>query len=622
MALQRLLRSPYPQLVRKCCSLLQSGNVLRERTRGAVSQGCFLSSFATSIGHIEERLEKLIELRVHTTHDYLVVLRHLAENPEALPDAAIRAEKLLNRWEKDVSSPDLPSEAYQRVIEAWGKAHHEKPNLVQTRAQRWLIKSSEHQTSIECFNAFLDICSKGRKGPGGKKALRERAQKSEAMLEYMMSSQRRNPQGNIRPNTESFNFVIRSWTRCRNENVVDRVENIVRLMTDYGDTTDKQVQPNEKTYAMLLDAMSVRVKLRVNQQKESTNDDKIDEVLDRIEQMRMTLGSIAHQCDASLTTSLHNTLIAAWSHAAEVYSKAPYEAEHLLQSMETAPDSFSYLLVMRSWQRSQHSNRAERVLWWLSKQKDDAETLSRLDLYPTVECFNAVIRTFSDKHEPERAEAVMVDLIENSQEQSGSQLRPDSESFIYMIKAWLNTAERGDLYALRRAVHWLHILINGEQQGLGLKTSVDLYTKVLQACSKQEDYPEVLKIAEDVFENLTSSHHVVNSGHYVSMLQTVLVSLSREEHTSERRHNIMALHKDSCERGLLSSRFISSLANGPTYLDGWTIEESARMTGELYSSWPLDSSWFRNITQQGLIPKKENLFRTNHTVKIREKMLR
>ena len=122
------------------------------------------------------------------TEDYLIVLRALAVSK--LPDAPLRAERWIYRLEQHAAntSPDkanmstsslfgnaisvkgvvIPtSECYQRVIEAWGDAINEDAARVVTRAERWLWKNIDSPSRIArpntaCFNAFLNVCTKGR----------------------------------------------------------------------------------------------------------------------------------------------------------------------------------------------------------------------------------------------------------------------------------------------------------------------------------------------------------------------------------------------------------------------------------------------------------------------------
>lgn len=205
------------------------------------------------------------------TEAYLVVLRALAQTKGHPPDAALRAERWLARLEAQDGSNNalcqLTSECYQRVIETWASAVHEDPVLLVTRAQRWLDKilsppfQQRGLADTACLNAFLDACSKGRglkdvgskvpglKGSGRLDLVRIHAQKAQETVEYMIDHRHKNDlYSTISPDRDSFNYLIRAWTRCRlSLDVADRAMDALRMMEDYQSTVDPAVCPNSKS---------------------------------------------------------------------------------------------------------------------------------------------------------------------------------------------------------------------------------------------------------------------------------------------------------------------------------------------------------------------------------------
>ena len=159
--------------------------------------------------------------------------------------AARRVEDLLIRLERhfDESGGD-PSlqprvEHYNAVIGAWAGSQ-EDVSIV--RAERWLnkLRAGDIDTSLrpntESYNRFLDACSKGH----GKRndVLKNNAIKAEQVLKQMMTLQEQGYSGNdadtIAPNTESFNYVIRAWTRCRQDiSMAEKVMEVLRAMELY-----------------------------------------------------------------------------------------------------------------------------------------------------------------------------------------------------------------------------------------------------------------------------------------------------------------------------------------------------------------------------------------------------
>jgi hypothetical protein len=575
---------------------------------------------------------------------FLVVLRDLVSS--GLPDAAIRAEKWilqLERHAEDVQAagPSLSSipfptpECYQCVIEAWCRADNEDPAIAITRAERWLLKHAKSSNlslrpNTASFNAFLDGVSRGRahKGSHNSNLVRMHARKAESTLRYMIAHSRENgKESKVAPNIDSFNYVIRAWTRCRrNTDVADRAMDALRLLETYEMTVDVTVRPNQKSLVMVMDAIAVRAKLKVklcrSKGKQGSPDEnglnEIKILNDTIKYLRQK--GAAGERQMLPTTIAFNTLMSAWSHLSWIHPYGPLEAEKVLQHMismkdrgsdEAAPDALSYLIVMRCWMNSDQPNRGHRVEWWLSKQWKDYEFEGRDKLIPTTETYNVGIRTYERMLEPKKAQRLLSDLIRRSDLDQSGKLKPNSESFASVIRAWLVVADMGSKDALETAVRWLDSLAEIEKRETGVVSMVDLYTGVLRAArSCAAKYPEALDIAVETLDKLRASRHTVNGLHYSRLLQTGLFAMSRSEHNDVRTAFITQVVEDCSEDGLISTPLLRALANGPVYYDGWTIEGSDRLTEKLFPDWPLPHGWTRNVKQDGHIPRRTDLMRT------------
>jgi len=205
-----------------------------------------------------------------TTDDFLVVLRALAASK--LPDAALRSDRWLHRLEQhaglvhpndaNTNGPVVPNaECYQCVIEAWSSAISEDPARVITRAERWLWKHIDNplesiRPTTACFNAFLEACTKGRSYRGSKSTnlQRKHAEKAEEALKFMIErSSREGPGCAMAPNTESFNLVLRGWTRDRrNLNITEHTSRIFQMLETYQSIHGNSVRPNSKTVGTVI----------------------------------------------------------------------------------------------------------------------------------------------------------------------------------------------------------------------------------------------------------------------------------------------------------------------------------------------------------------------------------
>jgi len=155
-------------------------------------------------------------------------------------------------------------ECYNAIIESWG---HDSSPISVVRSRRWLTKledeakkNTHHQRhqqqystttspklelrkplkpNAKSYDLYLHSCSRGL----GKqtKLHAERAEEAQRLLDYRLasttdtailpSSSSSSSHRDIRPTTESFNYVLRAWTRCRKDaSVARRVMELVLRM--------------------------------------------------------------------------------------------------------------------------------------------------------------------------------------------------------------------------------------------------------------------------------------------------------------------------------------------------------------------------------------------------------
>lgn len=465
-----------------------------------------------------------------------------------------------------------------------------------------------------------------------KDLVRWHAQRAQDTVKYMIADRvKHGEQSRIAPNTESFNFLIRAWTRCRKSfDIADRAMEALRQLERYQSTIDESVKPDIKSYAMVMDAIATKAKLKVKRIRntrhlwEDSKENGMEEMALLNDIVDYTAAKTAmSSISRSPNTTTMNILISAWSHLAMIHQEAPEQAEKVLQRMielkdngvdEAAPDTVTYLMVMRAWTNSEKSNRGQRVAWWLSKQWKDFEFEGNPSLRPTTATYNQVIRTWADLGDPFKAEQTLSELIGLSSHH-GDDLHPNSESFSAVIRAWLSVADNGSEQALTTAYRWLESLMEREKSDARVQTPVDLYTRILGSARKcSSKCPDVLDIAVDTFDKLRNSYHQLDCIHYSRLLQTGLLALSRPENNKVRQAFIQQIVSDCIEDGLVSNLFLQALANGPIFYDGWTIEESMRMVDDLFPNWPLPDSWTRNVRQRENLPRRSDTFRTLYKV--------
>ena len=603
-----------------------------------------------------------------STEDYLVVLRALAVSK--LPDAPLRAERWIYRLEQHAATnvivPEqnhtttttnllfgnamsvkgvvIPtSECYQCVIEAWGAVTNEDAARVVTRAERWLWKNIDAPSHIArpntaCFNAFLNVCTKGRalKNTNERSSLvREHAQKAENVLRYMVAMRRKEgPECVMAPTLDSFNLVLRGWTRCRRSiDIVERTMDALNLMEQYQLSVDPNVRPDSKSYGMAMDAINVRAKLKVKRTRgpmgKMNRNNPSENGMEEIQLLTNMLDFLQEKKRAgdlylAPKTSSYNILLSCWANAAFLHEHAPTEAEKILCQMTlfkeqgidgVEPDSTSYLMVMRAWLNSNRPNRGTRSTWLLSKQWSDYRFNGNEDLKPTVDSYNMIIRVWIGLMEPLQAEKLLSELIIHGEEDKSGKLRPNSESFSLVIRAWLSVAERGSDTALITAAKWLFLVEERDKAEKGILSSGELFTLFFGAATKcAKSSVQILDITMEVFERLQKSRHNIDCLHYSRLLYVGIHVLSREEANQVRASFMEHVLKGCKEAGLVSSPLLNALSNGPIYPTGWTADESQRVLAEFFPQWPIPAAWTRNVKPEHMLPKESDRWRRDFTM--------
>lgn len=281
------------------------------------------------------------------------------------------------------------TECYNAVIEAWGN-DGDKVSVV--RSRRWLSKLEEgihehcpfppnhplHYTlkpDARSYDLYLHSCSRGI----GKhhKVLRQRAEEAEELLKFRLSD---NAQISIRPTTESYNYVIRAWTRCRREmcaaeKVMALVREMESIQRDYikskyksrcgDDSWQQHISPNTKTYTMAMDSWIIVAGLKashwysqqlelnntynqLSRNKRNTLEDrerylgrmnKIDDGSVEMENAASVLQYIqtlesAGRSDINATVVGFNTILSGWARLAnDMRPEIPLKSEAILRDM-------------------------------------------------------------------------------------------------------------------------------------------------------------------------------------------------------------------------------------------------------------------------------------------------
>lgn len=580
---------------------------------------------------------------------FLVVLRALASPDVQDAGAPRRAERWMNRLQNQQNLQPT-AECYQAAIQAWANSRNENILVVVNRSERWLndliaatdASPESIQPTIGCFNAFLDACTRGRPGKNKKNQsiVEKNAIKAEAILRQLHSHYHHfGQETKVIPNTDTFNFVIRGWTRCKhNEIMAQKVLALLRLMEAYQrenpmDHSNVLPKPNTKSYAMTMDALVSVAKLkarRCHKEKRSMKDPAKNGVQD-LEEAQAILAYMHDLYDAGVKDVVphripYNILITGWaSLAAFGHQDAPFKAEEIMRTMlaqkdkgfiEAAPDRISFEKIMSAWANSKHPNAGKRASWWLKKLLDDSELDGDENLLPSNHTYNIAMKALAASEGAQASENLLLTLGEKYKEANEPTLCPNSESFAIVIRAWLNEAEQAPddnehRRSLSRAVEWLTSLREIENEK-NLSSSPELFIGVLRSCTKCARLrPSTLDLAKETFHGLKNSRFQFDTIPYCLLLQVGLDALSGPNDRNERLAFVENLFKDCCEDGLVSNMFVQTLARSKTYELGWTKEERTELVEELLPDWPLPKSWSRNLANTKYYPRPSDLHEGN-----------
>eukprot|EP00978_Attheya_sp_CCMP212_P033058 scaffold131660_cov51-Attheya_sp.AAC.1 len=515
-------------------------------------------------------------------HAYYVVLKACCDKTENVHTAPHKAEEWMRRLlrhEKEESkhcpNNGIPSsttttttttslqptvEMYNAVLRSW--SNYTKDDVpVAARAETWfqaLLRDPRIQPTTESFHTFLDICSKGHHPKRRPQVLLANAQKAKETLMEMLKRHKDQttkyadapnlmptmmpPQVAVVPTTESFNYVIRAYSRCRNrgcdmgdpKQIAKKIMSLVRAMESNQrqhqieqsnnpfSVPESQIQPNTRTYCMTMDIWGVvagwEAQKGFKNRQRTKHFQNSNNVLDGIQQIAEVEGILKYMHDleeagrenAAPNTVAYNLWIGAWTRTAHPYNpEAPMRAERVLRRMMVlrdnqklfanniiAPDETSYNHVIRAWAKTKRRNSGKRAEFWLNHmwqeyRQEEESGLENNRPCPSVMTYNIVMDAYLQPLEadPFQAETLLEELVAGGdigKRGLAKPLYPNVESFSLVMRAWAK-AEKGRLIdpglGCRKAYECLQTVLKLEADETGrIASTPDLFATVLNAC--------------------------------------------------------------------------------------------------------------------------------------------
>ncbi|KAK1744610.1 pentatricopeptide repeat-containing protein [Skeletonema marinoi] len=548
--------------------------------------------------------------------------------------------------------PDV--EFYNSVIECWANS---KEQISIPRSATWLSKLEADcstnnplllQPNARSYDLYLNSVSRGI-GKNSKVHL-ERAEEAERILQYRLSS---DAPTSIRPTTESYNYVLRAYTRCRKErSIAGKVMTLVREMEQIqkeavmngGHDVDNwkiNVVPNTKTYTMAMDAWIIKAGIKsaawrsekiarnnklkqkgLMQQSESddgsssTSKDDDDDGTKELEFAKSILQYITAleavgQADVRASVVGYNTLLTGYARLAnELRPDIPLIAEQLLNEMidasedrNTYPDVTSFNAVIKAWGKAKKLNSAARCEYWLHKMINENRPREGYTqqttpiAQPDASTYNLVMDAWMNMDNPDAAR--VQDLL--LEMKASDTVSPNSESYSKVIRAWLKDELLNQLgvqgSSVERAWANLDELMSLEAQG-DVGPAPELFTSILKTAARSEGRGEnLLAVAQESFwAKRNRSRFNVDQIDFVFLLEIGMKVLVGEE----RDKFMVDLIRQCSKDGFVSKRFVREAVRGPVH-EEWPEEERVRIVQLLFGEedeavgFSFPSSWSRNV---------------------------
>ena len=450
----------------------------------------------------------------------------------------------------------------------------------------------------------------------------------------------------IRPTTESFNFAIRAWTRCRHEkSVAGKVMDLIlqmekcqkeHMLADRGMGTSwmKFVSPDTKTYCMAIDAWVIKASLKakewhskqriMNNRRKQINTSRKDtdrrladedtrlaksEGADGTKEMKNAwnvlkyvhdLHSLGHD-DVRASVIGYNIILSGWARlSSELRPEIPLKCEQILNDMRDlaennsvhAPDVVSFNSVIKRWINAKKANSSSRCEYWLRRMLNESSAEGHGFICPpNTQTYNLVMDCHFRDCNPELVENLLIEM-----DSSGGEYPPNSESFSKVIRAWVQDELEGreDNHrlpgsSLANAQRWLQELLDREGSGdVKLGPAPELFLLIMKGAARSRAASiAVLETARKVLELYKKSRFRVDDVAYVFMLDVTLRVLP------ESPEDVEVLFSECCRDGLLSRDFIQKM------IESAPKDERKDLCEELFGNPPtFAAAWSRGVQRE------------------------
>ncbi|KAL7543107.1 hypothetical protein ACHAXR_012674 [Thalassiosira sp. AJA248-18] len=410
--------------------------------------------------------------------------------------------------------------------------------------------------------------------------------KAEELLDRMMDMYESGKNREVKPDTVTYNAVLKVWGKCGHPNAGERSEALLNKMLQlYENGGDPNIIPDDVTFNSVIH--------NIANSNTVNSPERAMQLLERMEQYHES-GLIESRPDIISYNSVLNAF--AKSSACADGRESAQHAEEMLDNLERSyrsgvwnirPDVYSYNIVISAWGNCGDANRAVALLDRMERMKGSGSNLK-----PDATTYNSVLHAWSqssDRNAPVKALGLL-EIMLRLHEGGDRSANPDVMSFSTVINAFSKSKFPRKARQTRDLLRRMKYLYEKGQRNM--QPNVYVYAAVLNACAytfgRSEEKEEALNIGIETYEELQSSPGIeTNHVAYGSFIRVCRRLMTDDD--SRMDDFITRAFRQCCSDGQLGEYVLRQLRAVPrlyvSLLQEYVIDDNEVSYEDLPSSW-------------------------------------
>ena len=502
----------------------------------AVLDGWCKSQYKDAATQAEDLLHKMVSLGIHSVKHYNMVLNRVASSGKS--NSGVVAERLLNElidMFKSGNTPISPDRnSFNTVIKAYANPGIKNGSRNAKRILSMMenpskyglekIASEIEPDKVSCTSIMMAWANGNEHGACDVDA----GAKAEQLLKRMEKVYQNKGDLRMRPDTATYNAVIKVWGKCGHPLAAEKSEEILNKMLAQYDEEGKNadIMPGDITFNSVIHNIATSVDVDSPQRAQN--------ILEKM-QYCYERGLIDYRPDIITYNSVLNAL------AKSNRVGSAQEAEEMLDNLEKAydsgawniePDVYSYNTVISAWSNCNDEYSAQRAVALLDRMSARAKE-KKSKVKPDLRTYNTVLHAWSQSSErnaPIKALGLL-ELMFRLYDNGNEDAKPDVLSFSTVINAFSKSKFSGKAQECQNLLRRMQRLYNDGDENM--KPNIFVYSSVLNACAytfgKSNEKEEALNIGIETWEELRDSDIQPNHVAYGSYLRICRRLMSHDD---------------------------------------------------------------------------------------------